>query len=248
METHRVELTADEHRRLNAQFPESAGSGLIGRRAEQLVRILLQRLHPECEFRPPDSGADVKVVPSPGKPALLIEIKGTASSGLAWQQLKVSSQHSHRLLSEAGVPVYRVSEVFSQVPVIYVLKHGTDFVLEPEARWTFKPMTPPRKAPTLSSVQTRRAPADLSVSKYGPLRNHLSSQSGGLVTLSFSQLSGILGFRLPSSAYKHRAFWGNQDDMEHRPWARSWQEAGYVVDFVQQSDGDGWVRCRRQAS
>lgn len=248
METHRVELTAEEHRLLNLEFPESAGSGLIGRRAEQIVRLFFQRRYPKCEFRPPDSGADLKVVPSPGQAALCVEIKGTASAGVAWQQLKVSSRHSHKLLSEASIPVYRVSEVFSQSPVIYVLKHGTDFVLEPEERWTFKPLGLTRIRPTLSNLQTRPRVAEPMASKYEPLRNHLKSQAGAVVTLSFTELSNILGFELPESAYKHRAFWGNQDHTKNRPWARAWQAAGYAVESVKQSSADGWVRFRRQHS
>ena len=56
----------------------------------------------------PDTGADLKVVFSDGSKPLLIEVKGTASAGIAWPQLKVSSPHSHRLLVEERIPVYRV--------------------------------------------------------------------------------------------------------------------------------------------
>lgn len=82
MEKHLVELTLEEFGQLNETYPASAGSGLIGRRAEEIVRIHLRRCHPTCEFQSPDSGADMKVVQCAGSPALLIEIKGTASAAL----------------------------------------------------------------------------------------------------------------------------------------------------------------------
>ena len=39
MERHPVELTGDEYERLNSTYPESEGSGLIGKRAEEIVKI-----------------------------------------------------------------------------------------------------------------------------------------------------------------------------------------------------------------
>jgi hypothetical protein len=69
---------------------------------------------------------------------MIIEVKGTKSADIAWQQLKVSSQHSRDLLAEKGAPVYRVTGVFEQSPSIYVLVHGLDFSLVHEPRWMFK--------------------------------------------------------------------------------------------------------------
>jgi hypothetical protein len=192
----------------------------------------------------------MKVVLCDGSPPLLIEIKGTASPGVAWQQLKVSSEHSHRLLVEIGIPVYRVSEVFSQSPSIYVLFHGTDFLLEPEARWTFRPAAAKAvpHARSTSTNATLRPAAESVGSKYDPLRQHLQGRDEDRVTLSFKQAAEILGFPLPGSAYKHRAFWANQGDTANRPWARAWQTAGYEVETVRQSAADGWVRFRRQTT
>lgn len=173
VETHLVELTPEEYAQLNAGCPESAGSGPIGRRAEAIVRLHLRRLHPTCEFQSPDPGADLKVALGDGSPALLIEIKGTASVGIAWPQLKVSSRNSHRLLVEAGIPVYRVSEVFSQSPSIYVLNHGTDFLLAPEVRWTFRPVA---RTIVPHETLTSRPSSESVGSKYDPLRHHLQAQ------------------------------------------------------------------------
>jgi len=158
MEDHRVELTTEEYERLNAVYPEGNGSGLIGKRAEEIVRIHIQRDSPGCTFQVPDTGADLKVVFCDGSEPLLIEVKGTASAGIAWQQLKVSSQHSHRMLVELGIPVYRVSDVFSPAPCIHVLRHGIDFALQEEARWTFKPWSIANQRPeVLPSPGLRKA-------------------------------------------------------------------------------------------
>src|SRR5437899_11836056 len=112
MEDYRVKLTVDESASLNTLYPASQGIALIGKRAEEIVRIHFRRRDPQCVFEVPDTGADLKVVLSDGAELLLIEVKGTASVGVAWQQLKVSSRHSWRSLTETRIPVYRVSEWF----------------------------------------------------------------------------------------------------------------------------------------
>lgn len=147
-----------------------------------------------------------------------------------------------------GIPVYRVSEVFSQSPSIYVLKHGMDFLLVPEPRWAFKPVAakvaPDAKLTSTSAAAHRTAQSV--GSKYDPLLQYLQGQVQDRVTLSFKQAAEILGFSLPASACKHRAFWTNQGNAANRPWARAWQAAGYEVETVRQSATDGWVRfCRR---
>ena len=184
---------------------------------------------------------------------MLIEVKGTASAGLAPQQLKVSSPHSRRLLAELRVPVYRVSEVFAVAPCVYVLTYGTDFTLEEEARWAFKPIRgkvakhQPLIRTAQASSKPRSAVSGGQMSKYDALRRYLESQAKQPVTLGFKEATKILGFPLPSSAYKYEAFWANQTDTTNRPQARAWQEAGYEVDSYRLSD-DGWVRFKRHGS
>jgi hypothetical protein len=251
VEDHRVVLTAEEYDRLEALHPQGDGSGLIGKRAEAIVRIHMQRQNPGCIFQSPDTGADLKVVLCDGSQPLLIEVKGTASAGIAWAQLKVSSHHSHRLLVEEGIPVYRVSEVFSQVPRIYVLRHGADFTLEEEARWAFKPsaaggqqeMPPPKPAANSGPVVIEGHS-----SKYDALRLFLLSRQADEVMLGFKDAAKVLGFSLPASALKYQAFWANQSDTTNRPWARAWQQAGYEVESCRLSEVDGWVRFRRSGT
>src|ERR1017187_9531110 len=116
MECHPVELTQDEYERLNSVYPKSEGSGLIGKRAEEIVKIYFRKKDTQCQFAKPPKGADLHVVLSGESPSVVIEVKGTRSAEVQWQQLKVSSQHSRDLLAENRVLVYRVTGVFERVP------------------------------------------------------------------------------------------------------------------------------------
>lgn len=248
MQKYKVALTDAEYEDLNGRYPESDGSGLIGQRAEEIVKIHLRRQHPGCKLSRGSDGADLHVVSCDGK-FWKIEVKGTQSAGVAWQQLKVSSQRSWQLITEEKIPVYRVSDVFSQKPSIYVLMHGRDFDLACEPRWTFKNIQKSQEANKFAQPSANNTTKNIggrsSSSKYEALRNYLNNQTAYTVTLYFKDAEGILGFPLPASAYKHQAFWANQSDTKNRPWARAWQQAGYEVDSCQLSDEDGWVRFRR---
>ena len=247
MEHHRIELTDAEFEQLNTSYPEGDGSGLIGKRAEAIVKIHFSRLDPRCAFAPPDLGADLKVVLR-GKEPLLIEVKGTASAGLAWQQLKVSSLHSWRLLTEVRIPVYRVSAVFTAAPLITVLAYGTDFDLKPEPRWAFKSVQPSDSGSfsNSNSIDVHVRGDAGNASKYDALRHFLAAQGTQEITLAFGDATKLLGFPLPPAAYEHRAFWANQTDVTNRPHAKAWQEAGYEVATCKLSN-DGWVRFRRSS-
>ena len=85
-------------------------------------------------------GADLKVS-ARGK-SERIEVKGTESPTIAWQQLKVSSQKSHDALENRDASMYRVVDVNGPCPRIYVLTYGRDFTLEPEPRWAVKRVPP----------------------------------------------------------------------------------------------------------
>ena len=71
-----------------------------------------------------------------------IEVKGTEKPDIAWSQLKVSSQQSHDALASGDASIYRVVDVCSVNPRIYVLEHGKHFRLEHEPRWAVKRAKP----------------------------------------------------------------------------------------------------------
>ena len=82
--------------------------------------------------------------------------------------------------------------------------------------------------------------------KYDPLEEHLRSAraSRGTVTLSFAEIETLIGARLPKSAYSYREWWSNQSDVSNRPQAKSWINAGYEVESVQQQRDRGTVRFK----
>ena len=138
MESFRAQLTVEELLDLNQRFPPSRGSSDIGKRAVEIMKLHFRRLHPGCSFVSPHPGADLALLVGP-VPAQY-EVKGTADKGIAWQQLKVSSRASYELLSTCAASVLRVTSVFSDEPLVYELRCGVDFTLEPEARWCVKPV------------------------------------------------------------------------------------------------------------
>jgi hypothetical protein len=139
MDTFRVRLSSDEFASLNQRFPVSEGSNQIGGRAVEIVKAHFRRKHPGCQFVTADRGADLAVLLDGSVPKQF-EIKGTAGPDIAWQKLKVSSQASHDLLACGKASVLRVTNVYGEEPVVFELRCGQDFHLEPELRWCVKPM------------------------------------------------------------------------------------------------------------
>jgi hypothetical protein len=51
------------------------------------------------------------------------------------------------------------------------------------------------------------------------------------IALTFSEIEGIVGDKLPESASKYRPWWGNEVDAGSRQ-CRAWMDAGYEVEKV----------------
>ena len=86
--------------------------------------------------------------------------------------------------------------------------------------------------------------------KYEPLEVYLSAQPPAVkeTTLGFRQIEEIIGRQLPESAFNYRQWWANQSDDKNRPQARSWINAGFIVDAIHQEKNNGWVRFKRRRS
>jgi len=69
------------------------------------------------------------------------------------------------------------------------------------------------------------------MTKYSALSQHLSALSANSASLTFSEIEEIIGDKLPSSAFKHHAWWANESDGTHT-WAHLWQAAGWLRDSV----------------
>jgi hypothetical protein len=76
--------------------------------------------------------------------------------------------------------------------------------------------------------------------KYTKIGTYLSEQAGNEVTLSYSEIEGILDFKLPSSAYKHRPWWSNGSNTQ----CRAWIGVGWRVDGASLGN---WVRFRKES-
>lgn len=243
MKQYNINLSDCEFNQLNGKYPPGKGSALIGDRAVAITKIHFRREDTGCRFKSSPKGADLTVKFSTDRLALTLEIKGTEDAGKAWNKLKVSSEHSYRMLTEKKIPLYRVTNVFGQNPVIYVLVHGQHFELEPEPRWSVKEKSDRAKR----GSSKKKPPGHGKDSKWKALTEWLRRQSGQEVTLLFSEASNILGFSLPASAKDHRAFWANQSNTTNRPQARAWQEAGFHVESCLLSGEGGWVQFKRSA-
>ena len=86
--------------------------------------------------------------------------------------------------------------------------------------------------------------------KYQTLEDYLRGQpqSRTRVTLSFQDIEKLTGHELPSSAYRHRAWWSNQADLSTRPQAKAWRNSGFKVESVKPDERDGLVSFSREGN
>jgi hypothetical protein len=68
------------------------------------------------------------------------------------------------------------------------------------------------------------------VSKYAPLTSHLRERSQSRVPMRFEEIERLLGFPLPASARKHRAWWSNNPS--NSVMTKAWLDAGYQSEQV----------------
>jgi hypothetical protein len=129
MDEIQLSLTDEEFSRISQMRCDQA--------ALEICKIHLARSDPSVTFVPPGKGADLRVR-RPDGVETDVEVKGTEASGIAWPQLKVSSRHSHDRL-RSGMPLYRVTGVGSRAIRLFVMRHGADFEMVPEPRWSVRP-------------------------------------------------------------------------------------------------------------
>ncbi len=83
------------------------------------------------------------------------------------------------------------------------------------------------------------------MNKYEPLSRYLLALPPAIddKTLSFREIEGILGSKLPASAHSYRAWWSNPSSPKDHPHAQAWLGAGWTVESV--NPDAQWVRFRR---
>ena len=72
-------------------------------------------------------------------------------------------------------------------------------------------------------------------SKYDPLAAHLRSLRSGSVTMTFAEVSAVVGFRLPASPRDHDPWWANEVRGNHTQARCGWMAAGWEVADVDRS-------------
>ena len=66
--------------------------------------------------------------------------------------------------------------------------------------------------------------------KYEPLADHLRKVGHGRVAMKFEEIEAVLGFALPPSSRKHRAWWSN--NASNNVMTNAWIDAGYQTEEV----------------
>jgi len=82
------------------------------------------------------------------------------------------------------------------------------------------------------------------MSKYGPLRDHLSKRQFSRVPMTFDEIEKVIEGALPPSARKHRAWWSNNPSNSVITYA--WLEAGFRTAEVS-LEGERVVFVRQEA-
>lgn len=72
------------------------------------------------------------------------------------------------------------------------------------------------------------------MSKYQPLTHHLATRADVRVAMTFAEVERVLGFPLPASARRHRAWWANNP--ANHVNAQAWDAAGYQSAEVNLAD------------
>ncbi|WP_442976501.1 DUF7662 domain-containing protein [Rubrimonas sp.] len=73
------------------------------------------------------------------------------------------------------------------------------------------------------------------MSKYARLGERLREHPAPEVAMSFDEIESVLGFPLPPSARRHRAFWSNNP--ENNVMTRAWRDAGFRAAKVDLTGG-----------
>lgn len=68
------------------------------------------------------------------------------------------------------------------------------------------------------------------MSKYDALKSHLQGVGRTSVTMSFEEIANLVG-GLPNSAFRHQAWWANEEVGTHVQ-AKAWMSVGFYTERV----------------
>jgi len=83
---------------------------------------------------------------------------------------------------------------------------------------------------TLEYVSTCFIDLKHSMNKYVLLGQYLGKQSSRRVPMNFAEIEGVIGAKLPPSAYRHRPWWSNNPS--NSVMTKVWLDAGYRTEQV----------------
>ena len=68
------------------------------------------------------------------------------------------------------------------------------------------------------------------MSKYKPLEDYLSRAENDNIQMRFTDIENVIGFKLPASSHRHRAWWSNNTSNNVMTFA--WMNAGFETEDV----------------
>lgn len=68
------------------------------------------------------------------------------------------------------------------------------------------------------------------MSKYQPLQDYLANSKSNSISMTFSEIEEVLGFKLPESSHKYRAWWSN--NASNNVMTEAWMNAGFITEEV----------------
>lgn len=135
MKSESFNLSIKDYDTLQKQFPHKGKNGDISKIAVEVVKLYFQSKNKNVSFGKAKVGGDI-IVEIDGKETEY-EIKGTEDTKISFGKLKVSSQQNHDALIK-GMILIRVTNVRQRNVILHFLKHGIDFTLQHEPRWSVK--------------------------------------------------------------------------------------------------------------
>lgn len=72
------------------------------------------------------------------------------------------------------------------------------------------------------------------MSKYQPLEDYLKEAQNDNLTMKFSDIENVIGFTLPPSSLRHRAWWSN--NASNNVMTLAWVNAGFETENVDMED------------
>jgi Holliday junction resolvase len=115
-------------------YPNKGKNGDIGKFSVEVVKLYFLSLNPNITFKTGGRNQP-DIIVTDGNNSTEYEVKGTEDSDIAFNKLKVSSKYSYNKLI-TGMEVIRVTKIRNKKVKLFFLKHGKDFTMKEEPRWS----------------------------------------------------------------------------------------------------------------